>query len=150
MHITLNEDRFKDLVNIADVTFEARNRTYSIGEQIEFFFRMPRTTTITVEEVSYADNYDSIALEDDEWVCIVATSLVVDYDRAYDREFFQVHNVAWSYFGAAEADNGLIYTEVLQINSHEIVFKLPAGERAKYLYIRSPSYWGILRTVDIG
>jgi len=149
----VNAEKFSELATLADATFLARNQVYTIRSPINIRFRPPtlRTTTLTVVEVSYVDNHDILELSDDEWLCFIKINLEVDYGGLYDREYYDVHKVAWKYFDFAENTNGNRFTDVLQDDSDEIItIRLPRGETIKHLYVTSPmhAYKSISRVVE--
>lgn len=144
----VNESEIKELMPLAEQAFERRNKIYNIGESIDTYTAFSDPATVTVNEVSYAENYEDLSLQSDEWVCIITIDIEDGYDESF-KEYAEKYNAVWKYFSHAETADGQKYTDVFEVDSSEIIFKLPKGVKAKYLYIQSPSTRITLRKVDI-
>ena len=150
----VDAEKFNELVVLADATYLARNRLYTVGDPVGIRFRSfsHRKATLTVIDVSYVDSYGLSELSDDEWLCIIKVNLEVDYGGLYDTEYYELHKVAWEYFDYAGNANGCRFNEVLQDDSDDVIaVRLPRGEKLQYLYITSPVYAfkGISRVIDL-
>jgi len=145
----VSEKKLSEIIDVANVTFEQRNRIFYIGEPIWLVSTGPAITTLTVTEVSYAENIDDTYFGDDEWICRIKIDLEIDCSRTHRGVRNYVREVAWHYFDSAENAYGRRYNEPLRNHLDEIVFKLPSGEKAQYLHIKSPFHRDIRRTIDI-
>lgn len=142
-----NENEIKNLLPQAEKTVEERNKIYYIGDSIDTFDWRQEPATAKVVEVSYADNYDGMNLKNDEWVCVVKVDISTNHYGEHHKRFL----AAWKYFDCAETADGQIYFDIFQNDDdiEQMIFKLPRGEKAKYLFIKSPSFLVTVRKIDI-
>jgi len=138
----VNMSKINEILPEAQKTADVANKTYSIGEPVEISNFLSDPAIITIKSVSYADNYESVDLKDSEWVCIVKLS-IDGLDKNYEN--------IWDYFDHAEGFNGEIYRDVLHVDdTSQIVFKLPKGQKAEYLFVASARSGEKIRKIDIG
>ena len=157
----IREAEITTLLPLAEKVLEERNKIYYIGDSIDTHASGGKPATLTVDDVSYAENYEGVDLQNDEWVCIVKISIEANSGEAFS-DLDQVRNAAWRYFEHAEDADGQVYMDVIkltddreytgiaEVDLNEIVLKLPKEVKIKYLYLRSSSILVFLRKVDVG
>ena len=137
--VYINEKQIIDILAAAQGAADAQVRIYGLGEPIGTYNGWQEPTTVTINDVSYTSDYKDVILTDEEWLCVVEIEIKDNDDH---------FNPAWQYFSHAENIDGHRYDGVFQLDTPFIVFKLPKGEIAKYLFLRSPLMDSI-RKVDI-
>jgi len=138
---------------------EARDKVYLIGEPIGTFNRRGNPAIITINSVSYANSFEDLELEGDEWVCIVKFSLdnhnAKQIKETFENERLSEHFLSlysgWRFFHHAVTADGEDAFDVVQINEpFKIVLRLSKGVYVETLYIQSHDSAQVnIRRVDI-
>ena len=136
----VNMAKINELLPEAQKTTVAANQLHYIGDPVEIININRPISVITVKNVSYANSYNGAGINNNEWVCII--ELRIDGFKS-DAEHI------WNYFGYAEGSDGQIFKDVLKIdNPNQMAFRLPSGEKAKYLFVTS-KFSNQTRKIDI-
>ena len=158
----IRETEITALLPSAEKVLEERKKVYYIGDSIAVHIS-GSSTTLTVDDVSYAESFEGVDLRSNEWVCIVKFSVDDGSGKTVGK-----HDAAWKYFERAEDADGQVYTDVVEqeyidvygvvgpqeyidaaVALNEMVLILPKEVKIKYLYLQSPSGFISLRKVDV-
>ena len=147
-NIYLNTKKLQVILNLAEGAAEKGRRTYKIGEPFETYDIFSEPISVTVDTVTYVDNYQSLSINNNEWFCVVMMSMIDNTDKSL-KDYIGNDNSIWQYFDYAESFDGQKYTKVFQSDSNKMIFSLPYKQKAKYLFIKSPSSSSCIRKIDI-
>ena len=159
----IKETEITKLLPSAEKVLAERKKVYYIGDSIAVHIS-GSSTTLTVDDVSYAESFEGVDLRSNEWVCIVKFSVDDGSGKAVGK-----HDAAWKYFERAEDADGQVYTNIVEqeyidalgvtgpqdytgraaVALNEMVLILPKEVKIKYLYLQSPSGFISLRKVDV-
>ncbi|WP_155985720.1 hypothetical protein [Paenibacillus gorillae] len=128
----INEEKYSDLVKIANLTMEQRNQTYHLGDTVGL--RKSATE-------QYAVKVDAVEVETVDEVGIYTIKFSVDHvDYAYQRKQF---------FDHFETKNGRRTKDSTVLNEGTVQIKLLAGDKIRMIVLKSPDYDECIRRVSI-
>jgi len=128
----INEEKYSELVKIANSTMEQRDRTYHLGDTVGL--RKSATD-------QYAFKVDAVEMETVDEVGIQTIKFSVDHvDNAYQKKQF---------FDHFETESGRMIKGFTFVNEGTVQIELRAGDKIRMIVLKSPDYDESFRRVSI-